>query len=155
MIAELLEHADGDERVGAAFGDGGTYLGRGEELAVEGDLEGRETAEDDVLVLDRDCATGQWCSSTSQPSRRTVLGEEIVGPTNDKFLYERRELAELLLAGLALEFGRIGIAALDDGELIVLAELLSAAEILWQGEVEKREVLGQIVLWAIRCPLTL
>lgn len=56
MIDEFLKHADGDERVGARVRDGRSNFGRGNELAIEGELKGREGAEDDVLVLDRYCA---------------------------------------------------------------------------------------------------
>jgi hypothetical protein len=54
--AELLKHANGDERVGARLFDGvSNFFGLGDEL-VEFDLEWRRSAKDDVLVLDRHCA---------------------------------------------------------------------------------------------------
>ena len=56
MVAELAKEGDGFERLRVlaleeSFRSGGLH----EEL-VEGELEGREGAEDDVLVFDGDCA---------------------------------------------------------------------------------------------------
>jgi len=53
MVAKLLEDSYGFERLGSFAAKKFTNVWRVDEMTVESELECRETAEDDVLVLDR------------------------------------------------------------------------------------------------------
>lgn len=56
------------------------------------------------------------------------------------------EVLQLLIADLTVLLGRVRVASTEDPKLKVLAEIEPGAEEARVGEVEKSEVLGQIIL---------
>lgn len=81
VIAELLEHVDGFERLGLFTAQESFDLWRDDEEAVELELEVGEVAEDDVLVLYRHYS---FVSTASNYSRRRTHGISIIDRSFDE-----------------------------------------------------------------------
>jgi hypothetical protein len=76
----------------------------------------------------------------------TILGEQVVGTTNDELVDLGTQLLERLVSLGLLQVGRIAIAAAKDGQLELFMEVLLGAEVAGIAEGEKRVVLVEVVL---------
>jgi hypothetical protein len=76
----------------------------------------------------------------------TVFGQQVVGPSDDKFLNLRRQFLQLSFSQRHLRFTRIRIASSENRQFIRLAKLGSVTQVIRIGEVEKGEIFGQVVL---------
>lgn len=76
----------------------------------------------------------------------TVLGEQVIGPANDEAVDEGDQGLQLLIAVGLLLLCRIRVPALQNGILVILAELEPRAQDSWIGKAEKGEVLGEVIL---------
>ena len=91
-----------------------------------------------------------YCQRHELAGIRTIFGEEVVRTTDDELRNDGAELLELPLAFRFDLIRGVGIAAANDGVLEVLAEVVLRAKEVGVGEVQEREVFGQIVLqWHI------
>lgn len=79
-------------------------------------------------------------------SRRTVLAEQVIGPTNDEPADLLAERLHRLVTLLLLLVGCVPIAALDDRQLVLLVELGRGAEVTGVAEVDQGEVFDEVVL---------
>lgn len=152
VIAELAKEGDGLEGLRAFAFEQGFRLGGVHEVLVEGELEGRKGAEDDVLVFDGDCGWRKRFSSAlgremeERRGRLTVLGEQVVGTTDDELVDLGTQLLERLVSLGLLRVGRIAVATAKDGQLELLVEVLLGAEVARIAEGEERVVLVEVVL---------
>ena len=146
MVDELAQERDRLEWLGLFAAQEGLHDGRLHKVLVELELERREAAEDDVLILDRHCIGRSVALHKASECRRTVLGEEIVGAADDELGHERVEFLELLVAELLLLVGRLAIATFGDRVLKVFVEVNLGAEVARVAKVEEREVLVEVVL---------
>ena len=78
--------------------------------------------------------------------RRTVLGQQIVGPANDEFGDEIAQFLQLLLA-LCLDcITGIGITTTNNVILEILAEIVLRTKEIRIRKVQKRKVFGEVIL---------
>lgn len=77
---------------------------------------------------------------------RTVLGQQIVRPPDDKLVHHGDELFELLLTSLLLLVCGIQVSPFEDDVFVVLSKFKSGAEDSGIRKAEQRVVFGEIVL---------
>ena len=145
MIAELAEESDRLERL-RIFSSKNRFPGVGiDEEVVEVELEGSESAEDDVLVFDGNCACCQRKSST-KVKELTIFREEIVCPSNDELVDLLSELLQLRISHFDLLVRRTAVSTLDDRIFVEFVKFVLRSEVAGITEAEEREVLREIVL---------
>lgn len=75
-----------------------------------------------------------------------VLGEDVVGSPDDKFIDQSEQLCQAFVTLLLIGIGTRCISAAKDRELVFLTELIFRPQIVRVCKVEEGKVLGQIVL---------
>lgn len=129
VVAQFFEHADCFEGLGAFAAEEELDVGGLDEVVVEVFLEGGQVAEDDVFVFDGE-----------------VFGEDVVGAADDEFVDEGEELGQAFVAFLTVILCGIGISASEDGEFVLLSEVVASTQVVGIGKVEEGEVFHEIVL---------
>lgn len=87
-------------------------------MVVQVLLKWREVTEYDMLVLDGE-----------------VFGKNIVGPTNDEFIYESEQFCKAFVATLTIGIGPCSVTATENRDFVFLAEFVTSSEVIGVGEV--------------------